>query len=80
MDDKTLKELIDRSMEYERIGQGAVKRAQEELRKKGLPIVYCQDRQMYFEMPDGTVLSREDYYRIYKNSRPPVAAGTQSPL
>ncbi|KJU84014.1 hypothetical protein MBAV_003794 [Candidatus Magnetobacterium bavaricum] len=74
MDYKTWKELDDRSREHEIIGQAAVKKAQDDLRKKGLPIVYCEDRKMYFEMPDGTVLSRDDYYRIYKNSTPPVTA------
>ncbi|MBF0317348.1 MAG: hypothetical protein HQL04_04165 [Nitrospirae bacterium] len=72
MDEETLKELNDQLSEHERIGQDAVKKAQDDLRKKGLPIVYCEDRKMYFEMPDGTVLSREDYYRIYENPRPPV--------
>ncbi|MBF0337032.1 MAG: hypothetical protein HQL05_04300 [Nitrospirae bacterium] len=75
MDEKTWKELDNQLTEHERIGQVAVKKAQEALRKKGLPIVYCDDRKMYFEMPDGTVLTRDDYYRRYKKSEPPVTAG-----
>ncbi|MBF0607039.1 MAG: hypothetical protein SFH39_09525 [Candidatus Magnetobacterium sp. LHC-1] len=75
MDEKTLKELCEQSREHERIGQAAVKKAQEALRKKGLPIVYCEYGKMYFEMPDGTVLTRDDYYRRYKKSEPPITAG-----
>jgi hypothetical protein len=42
-----------------RIGNRAVRKAQEENRRLGIPNVYCINGKMIFEMPDGTI--RTDY-------------------
>jgi len=38
-----------------RIGNRAVKKAQEENHKRGLPNVYSKNRKLYYELPDGTI-------------------------
>jgi hypothetical protein len=45
-----------------RIGNRAVRRAQEENRQKGVPNVYSFDGILYYELPIG-VLSRTDPYQ-----------------
>ncbi|MDR1168524.1 MAG: hypothetical protein LBK53_06530 [Heliobacteriaceae bacterium] len=42
-----------------RIGSRAVKKAQEENRRLGIPNVYCINGKIIFEIPDGTV--KTDY-------------------
>lgn len=37
------------------IGNRAVKKAQEENRRFGLPSVYCKNGKLYYELPDGTI-------------------------
>ncbi len=37
------------------IGNRAVKKAQAENHKKGLPNVYSKNKKLYFELPDGTI-------------------------
>lgn len=44
-----------------RIGKRAVRRAQEESRRKGVPNVYSINGFIYYELPNGE-LSREDPY------------------
>ncbi len=44
------------------IGNRAVKRAQEENRKKGVPNVYSFNGHIYYELPNGE-LTREDPYK-----------------
>ncbi len=38
-----------------RIGNRAVKKAQEENRQRGLPNVYSKNKRLYYELPDGTI-------------------------
>ncbi|MBU0478900.1 hypothetical protein KKC91_10080 [bacterium] len=38
-----------------KIGTRAVKKAQEENRRKGLPSVYSKNKKIYYELPDGTM-------------------------
>ena len=45
-----------------RLGNRAVKRAQEENRKKGIPNVYSFNGHIYYELPNGE-LTREDPYK-----------------
>ena len=42
-----------------KIGNRAVKKAQEENRKKGLPNVYSKNKKLYFELPDGTITMKD---------------------
>ncbi|MDD5529722.1 MAG: hypothetical protein PHX21_06790 [bacterium] len=46
------KELL---CKIERIAARAVKKAQQENHRKGLPIVYAKNGKIYFELSDGSV-------------------------
>jgi hypothetical protein len=50
-----------RGVEFERIGNLAVRAAQEENRRLGIPNVYSINGIIYYELPNGE-LSREDPY------------------
>ena len=47
------------ALELLRIGNRAVKRAQMENRKKGIPNVYSHNGKLYYELPNGE-LTKED--------------------
>jgi hypothetical protein len=42
-------------LEFEKIGNRAVKKAQKQNWERGLPNVYSKDKKIYFEFPDKTV-------------------------
>ncbi len=42
-----------------RIGSRAIKKAQEENRRKGLPSVYSKNNRLYYELPDGTITMKK---------------------
>lgn len=44
-----------------RIGNRAVRRAQEENRKQGIPNVYSIRGHIYYERPDGTLTQKDPY-------------------
>jgi len=44
-----------------RIGNRAVRKAQEENRRKGIPNVYSIHGKMVFELPDGTLTTNYDF-------------------
>ena len=46
-------------LELLRIGNRAVKNAQMENRKRGVPNVYCYNGELYYELPNGE-LTKED--------------------
>ena len=46
-------ETYKQALELLRIGNRAVKRAQEENRKKGIPNVYSYNGHIYYELPNG---------------------------
>ena len=52
-------EAYKQTREFLRIGNRAVKKAQEENRKKGIPNVYSYNGHIYYEMPNGE-LTKED--------------------
>lgn len=56
------KELYEQAIEFERIGNRAVRKAQEESRRLGVPNVYSINGTLYYERPDGR-LTTEDPYR-----------------
>ena len=60
-------EALRKGEEIERIGQQAVRDAQEENRRIGIPNVYSINGILYWELPDGT-LSRTDPYDDSKNA------------
>ena len=53
-------ETYESSLEFQRIGNKAVRRAQEENRRLGLPNIYSRrDGKLIYEMPDGTIIVKE---------------------
>ncbi len=52
-------DFVRQSAEIRRIGSRAVRRAQEENRRLGIPNAYFINGHTYYELPDGT-LSLED--------------------
>ena len=58
-------ETYKQAREFLRIGNRAVKRAQEENRKKGIPNVYSFNGHIYYELPNGE-LTRENPYEEKK--------------
>jgi len=46
---------------FTRIGNRAIKKAQEENRQKGLPNVYSKNKRLYFELPDGTITMKNPF-------------------
>ena len=55
-------EAYKQTRDFLRIGNRAVKKAQEENRKKGIPNVYSYNRHIYYELPNGE-LTKEDPLR-----------------
>ena len=49
------KESYEMLIRMTRIGSRAIKKAQEENRKQGLPNVYSKNKRLYYELPDGTI-------------------------
>ena len=50
------------------IGNKAVRKAQQESLKRGIPNVYCKNDKFYFELPDGTITTEvpEIYKDVFK--------------
>ena len=48
-------ELYQETIELQRIGTRAVRRAREENRRLGIPNAFTRDGKLYFELPDGTI-------------------------
>ncbi|MEK7450292.1 MAG: hypothetical protein AAB019_12520 [Planctomycetota bacterium] len=49
------KEAYETLIKIARLGNRAIKKAQAENRKKGLPSVYSKNKKLYYELPDGTI-------------------------
>lgn len=60
-------DIHKQTLELLRIGNRAVKRAQEENRKKGIPNVYNINGHLYYELPNGE-LTKEDPYPLSKET------------
>ena len=60
-------DIHKKTLEFLRIGNRAVKRAQEENRKKGIPNVYDINGHLYYELPNGE-LTKEDPYPLSKET------------
>ena len=60
-------DIYKQTLELLRIGNRAVKRAQEENRKKGIPNVYDINGHRYYELPNGE-LTTEDPYPLSKET------------
>lgn len=53
------KETYERALEFQRIGNKAVRKAQEENRRLGIPNVYGRDGKIYYEMPNGEIVVKD---------------------
>ena len=60
-------DIHKQTLEFLRIGNRAVKRAQEENRKKRIPNVYDFNGHLYYELPNGE-LTKEDPYPLQKDT------------
>lgn len=60
-------DIYEETLEFLRIGNRAVKRVQEENRKKGIPNVYDFNGHLYYELPNGE-LTKEDPYPLSKET------------
>ena len=58
--DKISAETYERMAEFERIGNRAVRRAQEENHRLGLPNIYSRHGKIIYEMPDGEIIVKEN--------------------
>ena len=55
------KDLYVDLIKISKIGNRAVKKAQEENRRKGLPNVYSKNKRLYYELPDGTITMEDPF-------------------
>ena len=55
------KELYEQAIEFERIGNRAVRKAQERNRRLGVPNVYSINGIIHYERPDGTLTTEDPY-------------------
>ncbi len=56
---KLKSETYKRLLEFERIGNRAVRQAQEENHRLGLPNIYWRNGKIIYEMPDGEIIVKE---------------------
>ncbi|GAA3977621.1 hypothetical protein [Hymenobacter antarcticus] len=52
--------------EVQRIGQNAVIKAQENLRRKGIPLCFSRNGRIYYEMPDGSIQTENPYPELLR--------------
>jgi hypothetical protein len=64
-------ETLQKLHEFVRIGRRAVRRAQEESRRLGVPNVYSLNGFLYYELPSGE-LSRTDPWEATETARSPA--------
>ena len=57
--DKSPPDIYEETIKFLRIGNRAVKRAQEENRKKGIPNVYDFNGHLYYELPNGELTKKD---------------------
>lgn len=51
----------EQAAEFSRIGNRAVRRAQEESRSMNVPNVYSHNGTLFYELPDGTLLTTNPF-------------------
>ncbi len=57
---KISRETYERMAEFVRIGNRAVREAQEENHRLGLPNIYSRNGKIIYEMPDGEIIVKEN--------------------
>ena len=53
--------MTDLAIKLTRIGSRAVKKAQEENTRKGIPNVYCINGKIVYQLPDGTITEKSPF-------------------
>jgi len=53
-------ETYEKALEYQRIGNRAVRQAQEENHRLGLPNIYWRNGKIIYEMPNGEIIVKEN--------------------
>ncbi|MDQ3712394.1 MAG: hypothetical protein M3388_09270 [Acidobacteriota bacterium] len=53
-------ETYERLLEFERIGNRAVRQAQEENHRLGLPNIYSRNGNIIYEMPNGEIIVKKN--------------------
>ncbi len=54
-------EIYRRALELQRIGNRAVRKAQEESRRLGVPNVYSKNGTLYYELPNGEITTKDPF-------------------
>ena len=54
-------EIYHEALEIQRIGNRAVRMAQDESRKLGIPNVYCLNGPLFYELPSGELSLNDPY-------------------
>ena len=54
-------EAYHEATEFQRIGNRAVRKAQEESRRKGVPNIYFHNGTLYYELPDGRLTTVDPF-------------------
>ena len=58
---KLKSETYERLLEFERIGNRAVRQAQEENHRLGLPNIYSRNGKIIYEMPNGEIIVKNNF-------------------
>lgn len=53
-------ETYEKALEYQRIGNAAVREAQAENHRLGLPNIYSRNGRIVYEMPDGEIIVKKN--------------------
>lgn len=53
-------ETYEKALEYQRIGNRAVRQAQAENHRLGLPNIYSRNGQIIYEMPNGEIVVKKN--------------------
>ena len=67
MKDRLKLETYELSAEFKRIGNEAVREAQERNRKNGIPNVYSLNGKMIFELPNGEITTKNPFEELETN-------------
>ena len=59
-------EIYQQAVELEQIGNDAVKTAQAENRRLGIPNVYSRNGKLYYELPNGEITTKNPFADIEK--------------
>ena len=62
-------ETYRQAAEFKRIGNRAVRRAQEESRRLDVPNVYAHNGRLYYELPDGTLTTDNPFEDLSHEDR-----------